>query len=376
MARSTKGLYKRRNVWWMTYRDALGTQRFESCRTRKKGEAEGQLIARRKEALEGLAPAPTIKPVALEDLLSRYLDFVSHQRGVRTKRLHVQHLKRLLGNPPIHTLNVEVLDCYRETRRAEGVGPATVNRDMSTLKHAMSKAVAWKMIRKAVREDLAGVQKYQEPAGRLRYLADQQAADLLLGECRGVLKPIVTTALHTGMRKGEILGLTWGEVNLDQGYIRLSHTKNGEPRSIPLNETTWAVFHSLKGERENGVAKQASLEQAPVFRNLDGQPLRDIRHPFEDATKRAGLVDFHFHDLRHTFASWLVMAGIPLPTVSKLLGHKSMSMTMRYTHLSPQHMTAAVRVLDKERQTSLDNHLTKGGSASPQEVSAVIRAEV
>ncbi len=110
-----------------------------------------------------------------------------------------------------------------------------------------------------------------------------------------------------------------------------------------------------------------------MFINLDGQPLRDIRHPFEDATKRAGLVDFHFHDLRHTFASWLVMAGIPLATVSKLLGHKSLSMTMRYAHLSPKHMTAAVRVLDRQTSTSLDNHLTIEGSEGRNEAGIAVR---
>ena len=363
MARSTKGLYKRGNVWWMTYRDALGKQRFESCRTRNKQEAGNRLTDRRKETMEGFLPAPAIKPVAMEDLLSRYLEFVSHQRGLRTKKLHVEHLKRLLGNPPIHTLNVEVLDRYRETRRAEGVGPATINREMATLKHAMSKAVAWKMIRKAVREDLAGVQKYQEPAGRLRYLADQREADRLLGECRGVLKPIVTTALHTGMRKGEILGLTWDAVDLKHGFIRLSHTKSGEPRNIPMNDTLRKALAGLR----------TRIDVPWVFHDVDGHRLKDVRHPFEDACKRAGLADFHFHDLRHTFASWLVMNGVTVAAVSELLGHKSLSMTMRYAHLSPKHMTAAVKVLDGQKSTSLDNHLTIEGSEGRNEAGIVVR---
>ncbi len=365
MARSTKGLYKRGNVWWMTYCDALGTQRFESCRTRNKKEAEDRLTDRRKEAMEGRAPAPTIKPVALDDLLSRYLEFVSHQRGVRTKRLHVQHLKRLLGNPPIHTVTVEILDRYRETRRGEGVGPATMNREMATLKHAMSKAVAWKLVRKAVREDLAGVQKYQEPAGRLRYLSGPDEADRLIRECRGILQPIVVAALHTGMRKSEILGLTWDAVDLKHGFIRLRETKSGEPRNLPINETLWSVLTGLRTRND-----------VPwVFHDLDGNRLKDVRHGFEWACKRAGLVDFHFHDLRHTFASWLVMAGVPLATVSKLLGHKSLSMTMRYAHLSPKHMLSAVRVLDRGKSTSLDNHLTISGLEGRNEVEAPVSVE-
>jgi hypothetical protein len=103
----------------MTYSDALGKQRFESCRTGSKADADKRLIERRKEAMEGLAPTAPIKPVGLEELVERYLTFVAHQRGLRTKRLHIQHLKLLLGNPPIHTLTVELLDRYREMRRGE-----------------------------------------------------------------------------------------------------------------------------------------------------------------------------------------------------------------------------------------------------------------
>jgi len=116
MARSTKGLYKRNNTWWRTYADALGAQRFESCKTSNKDEAEKRLIKRRHEALEGIVPTPAMKPIGLSEFLDDYLEFVSTQRGVRTKRYHVQHLKRVLGNPPIHTLTVKMLENYRQGR--------------------------------------------------------------------------------------------------------------------------------------------------------------------------------------------------------------------------------------------------------------------
>jgi hypothetical protein len=138
MARSTRGPYQRGEVWWMTYRDALGKQRFESCKTSNKKEAEQRLIVRRKEAQEGLVPAAPIKPLALEELGERYLAFVGHQRGVATKRIHFAHFTRVWGGPPIHTLTVEGLDQYRGHRRGEGVGAATINREMATLKQALS----------------------------------------------------------------------------------------------------------------------------------------------------------------------------------------------------------------------------------------------
>jgi len=106
MARSTRGLYKRVNTCWMTYQDAVGKQRFESCKTSNKKEAEQRLIDRRKEALEGIVPASAIKPLALADLQARYLSFVEHQRGVATKKIHFAHFKRIWGSPPIHSLTV------------------------------------------------------------------------------------------------------------------------------------------------------------------------------------------------------------------------------------------------------------------------------
>ena len=179
MARSTRGLYKRGEVWWMTYRDSLGTQRFESCKTSNKKEADQRLTNRRKEAQEGLAPAPPIKPLALEDLQARYLSFASYQRGVRTKKIHFAHFRRVWGNPPILSFTVEALDQYRALRLSEQMGPATINREIATLKHALTKAVEWKLLRKTSREELRSSKNYKEPEGRLRYLSGEAEAGQL-----------------------------------------------------------------------------------------------------------------------------------------------------------------------------------------------------
>ena len=190
---------------------------------------------------------------------------------------------------------------------------------------------------------MKAVQKDKEPPGRLRYLADHEEADRLIQTCRGSFRSLVITALHTGMRRGEILSLSWDQVNMVQGVIRLTHTKNGEAREIPINETVRSVLAGLR----------TRIDVPWVFHDDAGNKFKDTRKHFESACKRIGLTDFHFHDLRHTFASWLVMAGVPLATVSELLGHKSITMTMRYAHLSPAHKAHAV--------CSLDKNLTKIG---------------
>jgi len=342
----------------MTYRDAIGVQRFESCKTSNKKEAERCLIDRRKEAMEGIVPAPPIKPLALDELKERYLAFVSHQRGVATKHYHFAHFTRLLGNPPIHALTVEALDQYRAQRIGEKVGPATINREMATLKHALSKAVEWRLLRKTAREELTAIKKYQEPSGRLRYLAGPTEAGRLIDACEDFLKPIVLTALHTGMRKEEMLSLTWDAVDMTHGFIRLRQTKNGTARALPFNETLWSLFSGLRTRQDTSL----------VFHDTQGRRYNDIRHPFDRACEASGLTDFHFHDLRHTFASWLIMRGVALATVSNLLGHSSPTMTLRYAHLSPKHLTSAVRVLDPHSASSLDSYLTIAPKQMPEEV--------
>jgi hypothetical protein len=110
-----------------------------------------------------------------------------------------------------------------------------------------------------------------------------------------------------------------------------------------------------------------------VFHDAEGRRHNDIRHPFEAACVGAGLTDFHFHDLRHTFASWLMMRGVPLATVSNLLGHTSPTMTLRYAHLSPKHLTSAVRVLDAHSEQSLDSYLTIESKQPPEGVVAGVQ---
>jgi integrase len=139
------------------------------------------------------------------------------------------------------------------------------------------------------------------------------------------------------MRKGEILSLKWDNTDLNHGFILLDRTKNGERREIPINDTVRGILQGLTRR----------LDIPYVFYNdTSGKLYQDIKRSFNTAVRRAGIRDFHFHDLRHTFASHLVMAGVDLTTVSRLLGHKTLTMTLRYAHLAPSHMVKAVDILD------------------------------
>jgi len=139
---------------------------------------------------------------------------------------------------------------------------------------------------------------------------------------------------------------------------RLKQTKNGKARALPFNETLWGLFSTLR-----------TRPDVPwVFHDLTGRRDNDVRYAFDAACEAAGLTDFHFHDLRHTFASWLVMKGVPLATVSALLGHASPVMTLRYAHLSPKHLTSAVRVLDPNPDQSRESSVNVQPQPTSEEV--------
>ena len=148
---------------------------------------------------------------------------------------------------------------------------------------------------------------------------------LLLDCCPPHLKPVVLVAVHTGMRKGEILKLKWDQVDIRHSFLLLDETKNGERREIPINRTLYELFAGMP----------RSLESEYVFVGKDGEPYGDIKRSFHTALKKAGIRDFHFHDLRHTFASHLVMAGIDLLSVKELLGHKSLQDMVGDTGFEP-----------------------------------------
>jgi integrase len=143
------------------------------------------------------------------------------------------------------------------------------------------------------------------------------------------------------------------------GSIRLKQTKNGKARALPFNETLWSFFSGLR-----------TRQYLPwVFHDAAGHRWSDIGHPFEAACEGAGLTDFHFHaSALHTFASWLMMRGVPYATVSNLLGHTSPRMTLRYAHLSPKHLTLAGRALDLHSDKSLGSYLTIRPNQTPEGV--------
>jgi integrase len=199
-----------------------------------------------------------------------------------------------------------------------------------------TKAVEWEMVEEEVLKRVRKVKLLPDDSKRLRYLSKEECQELI-NACEPHLRPIVITALNTGMRKSEILNLKWDNVDLKHGFILLDRTKNNERREIPINDTLRSTLQSIPRR----------LDVPYVFFDpVTGKPYQSVKRSFATALRRAKIHDFRFHDLRHTFASHLVMAGVDLTTVKELLGHKKLTMTLRYSHLVPSHKVKAVDILD------------------------------
>ena len=335
--RRTKGLYKRGNskFYWMCYQDNSGeVQRKSTGKTTQK-EAEYVLVCRRKEIEEGGLPNVNKGKCKFAELAKEYDTWAKQQRGYRTKKFIMRQLVEEFGNLNVMDLNTMIVERY-QTKHLSTRKPATTNRMMACLKHMLTKAVDWNMANEETLKQVRKVKFLKENNKRLRFL-DVDECKRLISCCPKHLKPIVITALNTGMRRGEILSLKWEQVDLRHGYISLRDTKSGEGREIPINKTLDGLFNEMPH----------SIESIYIFTDKDGNPYKGVKRSFNTALRNAEIYGATFHTLRHTFASQLVMASVDLASVQELLGHKSLNMTLRYAHLAPEHKTKAVKKLDE-----------------------------
>ena len=182
------------------------------------------------------------------------------------------------------------------------------------------------------------------PPGRVRWLTQEQAEALIAASTKTKaphLADFIRLALHTGMRRGEMLELEWSRVDLRQNLIYLETQKNGKRGSVPLNQAArQAILNRARFRAEHCPAA------THVFCNRNGRKWVKLDGGFQSACAIAGITDFRIHDLRHTCAAWLVQAGVPLLDVSNLLRHASIVMTQRYAHLAPTSARNAVAKLD------------------------------
>ena len=227
---------------------------------------------------------------------------------------------------------------WRNKRLTDGIKPATTNRQINLIKGCLSRAVEWEVIDS---HDLQKVKAQTVDNAKVRYLSKDEESRLRESLAKFDIKhltTIVILAINTGMRKGEILSLNWNDVNLENKVLTVDfqNAKSGNTRHIPLNTQAFNVLSDWQ---------KLSGNIGYVFKDNNQQRILDFRYDWAALLEDANITDFRFHDLRHHFASKLVMASVDLNTVRELLGHSDLKMTLRYAHLAPEHKAAAVNLI-------------------------------
>jgi integrase len=246
--------------------------------------------------------------------------------------------KRLRDITPMLIGKYKQLRLKTTTLHKRERSPATVNRELQVLSKVFSMAYDNGLVET---NQMRRVHKLREAPARERYLTDDEEKrlfEILVGR-RAHIRPIVVVALQTGMRQGEILGMTWENVDFEQKTIYVAHPKTGRPRKLPMNNPVEVELRSLK--------QDASSEEHVFSYTRTGLKLTTFRHAWEGACSQAKISGLRFHDLRHTFATRLRGKGVHEMDIMTLLGHTTLQMTSRYTHAMPENLRTAVDSLNK-----------------------------
>jgi len=328
-------IFKKRKNWYIDYYSKGRRLRKKIGPSKKLAEQvlkDVQVKIAKREYLGVLEE----KKIPFEEYGEQYRDYAKVNKSLSTyehsDRFNIDHLISFFKGKYLFEIESPMIEKYKAAR-LEQVAPATVNRELACLKHMYSKAIEWGLVKS---NPAKTVKLLKEPPGRLRYLMPEEVQRLLTF-CASHIRPIVVTAVNTGMRKSEILRLRWSKVDLENKKIIVTNTKNNESRVIPINKTLYQELMTIP--RREG--------REYVFSAGNGLPFGDVKKGFTSAVKKAGIEDFRFHDLRHTFGSHLIMQGVDVKTVQQVLGHKDIKMTMRYSHLSPEYVQDAMERLDK-----------------------------
>src|SRR5208282_4994548 len=324
------------DTWWIRYVDASGRYRREKAGTR--GNAEKLLTRRKNDALVGKKMPETLRSraVPFTEIADAALVYSkNYKRSYRDDQWRMAELKQWFGSRDAQTLSTEEIE-KRLTDVAEERkwAPGTFNHFRSLL------MMVYRVARRAKKltvNPARDVQHRKENDPIVRYLnrgTPESEYERLVAAVRKRTPehlPDLIFALNTGLRLSNQYGATYEMIDWTQKALDVPLTKNGQPVHVPLNDAVLAAIRSLPSWRER---------RGCIFRNQQHPDKRVLaaEHWFTPALKAAKIENFRWHDLRHTFASWLVQDGVPLERVSKLLGHKSLQMTMRYAHLRPSQL--------------------------------------
>ncbi|CAH0535368.1 Tyrosine recombinase XerC [Vibrio stylophorae] len=289
----------------------------------------------------------------LEEHYKDYLQSMNPKRAAQSYQCITNTFIHLLKRP-LEEITAWDIQQWVTERRKLGRAPATISYTFNRLKAAFNRAVEWGFIDG---HNLNHVKIVQVDNTRIRYLTKNEESALLdviqardarlRKEHKGdvsdlayidFFEPLIIMAMQTGMRKNEMLTLRWADISFEERYLTIhsENAKSKKKRVIPLNDTVFQMLLDWRAQNP---------ESDLVFVMNDGRPVKFFQYPWASSLQEAGIENFRFHDLRHHFASKLVMAGADLNIVRELLGHADMKMTLRYAYLAPEQKTAAVNLI-------------------------------
>jgi integrase len=346
------GVSQRGGVWW--YELMIDRQRYRrpipEAKTRT--DAKNALAAARTAILNGTYELSVGSETFREFAEQVYLPWAKENKR-SDESYKVTVLVEHFGSKKLSKITTMMIEKYISLRK-KGItrlkrerSAASVNRELAVLSSLFSLAIREKLIRI---NPAAGVKKFHEDNKRVRYLLPTEEKRLL-AQCkneRAHLRPVIILAIHTGLRRSEILKLTKSDVDLFRNVIHVRNTKNGKDRMVPINKAARAELLQLVKQ----VGDHEYLFQNPKTNTR----LKDIKHAFQKARTDAKLVNFRFHDLRHCFGSRLAEKGVDSFTIMELMGHSDLRMTERYVHATDPHKRQAVEKLENYGDSQANFH--------------------
>lgn len=320
-------IYKRNKIWWIDYY-ANGERKREPVGASHK-LAQEVLHKRKLEIAEGnFFPHRQIQSIGFSEMAELYWDLHAKQKpSAQVTQYQLNQMKSHFGKKLLKQITIPDILAYLN-RIKEQHSAATANRHHNTIRAIFNRAIEWDKFEGS--NPAAKVKQFRIENARLRFL-EKEDVPRLLAACDKEIQPIVICAIMTGMRRGEILALRWESIDLGNGIIYVLETKSGKPREIPIAPKLAEMLKSIR-KGDGGLVFEITA--------------RSLNRHFTKALKVAGIPNFRFHDLRHTFASHFVMETNDLPATQNLLGHHSPRMTQRYVHLSKDHLKAGIQHFD------------------------------
>jgi integrase/recombinase XerD len=331
-------VYRRGRVYWVRFR-TNGHHVRRSAHSSSKTEAVAFL---RQLLIEYAAKARGDSPRRrYEEAVARFFSEATITPGTRLAyRGSDKALRPLAQNRYLDEIDRRVLGEFISRRKQAGITDTTIRKDLAFLSSLCAMSVRWGWLGTNPVTAL-NKRSLKTSRPRTRFLIPSEL-DRLLTAAAGHIRPAIVLAIETGLRKEELFSLTLSGIDLARREIRLDHTKSGVPRRVPLSDKAITTIKAL--------LDQPQRPDTPyLFAKSDGSRFVDMKNGFVAARKRAGLTNFRWHDLRHTFASWFVQDGGDLYHLSRILGHATVQMTTRYGHLRTGDLHSELRRVAQNR---------------------------